>query len=75
MLFRSLSIVVQLSDPNDYDGCDLELLNMGEKRPTKMMRDRGTLIAFPSYTLHRVTPATRGVRNSLVAWVTGKPFT
>lgn len=72
---RKLSIVVQLSDPSDYDGCDLELLNMGESKPEKMKRDRGCLIAFPSYTLHRVTPATRGVRNSLVAWVTGKPFT
>ena len=72
---RKLSVVLQLSDPSDYDGCDLELLNSGERMPEKMKRDKGCLIVFPSYTLHRVTPITRGVRNSLVAWVTGKPFT
>lgn len=72
---RKLSIVLQLSEPEDYDGGDLELLNSGEEKPEKMRRDRGHLIVFPSYTLHRVTPITRGVRNSLVSWITGKPFT
>jgi len=71
---RKLSIVVQLSDSNDYEGGDLEILISGESKPIKMKREKGTLIVFPSYTLHRVAPITNGVRNSAVAWVTGAPF-
>ena len=36
--------------------------------------DQGKLIMFPSYVLHEVKPVTKGERNSLVCWVTGKPF-
>lgn len=71
-VIRKLSIVVQLTDPSEYDGGDFEI--MDGSTPEKLFRDKGTLIAFPSYTLHRVTPVTRGTRNSLVGWVTGKPF-
>ena len=35
---------------------------------------RGTIIAFPSYVLHRVTPTESGVRKSLVIWVGGPEF-
>jgi PKHD-type hydroxylase len=71
---RKLSIVVQMSNPDDYEGGDLQILTSGESKPLNVKRSMGTLIAFPSYTLHRVTPVTRGVRNSLVGWITGKPF-
>ena len=63
---RKLSISVQLSAPEDYDGGDLEL--WGSR---SCSRKQGTLIAFPSYLLHRVSPVTRGVRRSLVAWAIG----
>jgi len=39
-----------------------------------MKKEQGTLILFPSYTLHEVKPVTKGERNSLVSWVTGKQF-
>jgi PKHD-type hydroxylase len=42
--------------------------------PTCAHRARGTLVAFPSYLLHRVTPITSGTRKSLVAWVSGPVF-
>lgn len=71
---RKLSIVIQMSDSDDYEGGDLEILTSGEEKPLKMKREKGTLIVFPSYTLHRVTPITKGVRNSAVAWITGAPF-
>ena len=69
---RKLSIVVQLTDPSQYEGGDFELLD--STVPEKLLRSKGTLLAFPSYTLHRVTPVTVGTRNSLVGWVSGKPF-
>jgi PKHD-type hydroxylase len=39
-----------------------------------MARARGTVIAFPSYVLHRVTPIIAGTRKSLVVWITGPKF-
>jgi PKHD-type hydroxylase len=70
---RKLSIVLQLTDPDTYEGGDLELIPQIEN-PHKMPRKRGTLIAFPSYQLHRITPVTKGTRNSLVGWINGKQF-
>lgn len=69
---RKLSLSLQLSDPNDYEGGDLEMWFGGE--PIKASRDRGMITLFPSYALHRVTPVTKGVRYSLVCWVSGPPF-
>lgn len=66
---RKISLSIQLSRPEDYDGGDLELLYGNE--PQRLDRTRGTLIAFPSFMLHRVAPVTRGVRWSLVAWIIG----
>ena len=74
-VIRKLSIVVQLTDESKYQGCDLELLDDGERNPAKLPRKQGSLIAFPSYSIHRVTPITKGTRNSLVGWISGKPFT
>lgn len=69
---RKLSIVVQLSDPSEYEGGDLEILNGSE--PTKIDKKKGLIAVFPSYMLHRVTPVTKGFRKSLVIWVTGPSF-
>jgi predicted 2-oxoglutarate/Fe(II)-dependent dioxygenase YbiX len=66
---RKLSFSVQLSAPEDYEGGDLEL--WAANRPQVAVRERGALIAFPSFTLHRVAPVTRGTRWSLVAWILG----
>ena len=66
---RKISISIQLSRPEDYDGGDLEL--MYGLQPQKLDKTRGAFIAFPSFMLHRVTPVTRGTRWSLVAWVLG----
>ena len=66
---RKLSLSLQLSDPDTYEGGDLEL-QFGED-PQKAGRERGMITLFPSYALHRVTPVTEGTRYSLVAWVSG----
>ena len=72
MTVRKLSFSVQLSDPEDYKGGDLSLY-FKEKGET-MNKEQGTVVCFPSYVLHEVTPVTQGTRFSLVSWVTGKPF-
>ncbi|MFA7429434.1 MAG: 2OG-Fe(II) oxygenase [Rhodospirillaceae bacterium] len=70
---RKLTVSVQLTDPRDYDGGDLELNPDGH--PICGPRTRGTAAVFPAYTLHRVAPITRGVRHSLVFWAHGPDFT
>ncbi len=69
---RKLSITIQLSDPNSYEGGDLEF--MINKQAVKAPRNQGTAIVFPSFVLHRVTPVTKGCRRSIVGWVHGPPF-
>jgi len=69
---RKLSLVLQLSAPEDYQGCELQI--HASTRIDTAPRTRGTLIAFPSYTLHRVTPITAGLRRSLVMWCSGPRF-
>ena len=70
---RKLSLVLQLSDPVDYEGGVLELQPHG-KDVIKMRKQRGLVIVFPSWTLHQVTPVTQGNRQSLGAWITGPAF-
>ena len=38
------------------------------------IRPKGSIIVFPSYMHHQVTPVTKGTRYSLVMWSLGKPF-
>ena len=65
---RKLSITVQLSNPDEYEGGDFEIYR------TEMpdwIKDKGTILVFPSFLKHRVKPVTKGVRRSLVAWFEG----
>jgi len=69
---RKLSVSIQLSDGSEYEGGDLLLHTRDDaERPFKQ---QGTGIFFPSWTLHEVTPVTKGIRYSLVAWVQGPRF-
>jgi len=70
---RKLSVVLQLSDANEYEGGQLEL-NIGASENILIPKKKGLLCAFPSYILHRVTPVTAGIRRSLVCWVSGNRF-
>lgn len=69
---RKLSLVLQLTDPSEYEGGNLQILTSGE--PVTIRKQRGFIAAFPSYVLHQVTPVTRGSRQSLVAWISGPAF-
>ncbi len=69
---RKISLSLQLSDSSDYEGGRLVLEAGDGAYPAEAAR--GTIIAFPSYVLHRVTPTESGVRKSLVIWVAGPEF-
>ena len=69
---RKLTAVVQLSHPHEYVGGELELL--AAHVPVTACRERGSVIIFPSYVLHRVKPIVTGCRKSLTCWAVGPPF-
>ena len=72
---RKLSFSLQLSDPTEYEGGDLQfLLPPALNIPTKLTtapNKKGTIIIFPPSMQHRVTPVTKGVRKSIVGWAIG----
>ena len=53
-LGRLLSASVQLSDPDDYTGGELQI------GVTEVQKSIGMVIIFPSHILHRVRPVTSG---------------
>lgn len=67
---RKLSVVIQLSDPDSYEGGEFEF-DRCEPLPQELFRPRGSMIIFPSFQYHKVTEVTRGIRHSLVMWVDG----
>lgn len=69
---RKLSLSIQLSDSEEYEGGDLEFrIN---NKVVKAPRAAGTAIIFPSFIMHRVTEITKGHRRSIVGWVSGPPY-
>jgi len=69
---RKLSMVLQLSDPSEYEGGELQILT--RKEPTIIQKKRGYITVFPAWTLHQVTPVIKGTRQTLVAWISGPAF-
>lgn len=70
---RKISLSLQLSDPDSYEGGQLEI-NLGGKEPVIIPKKKGLISVFPSWAVHRVSPVTSGSRQSLVAWVSGPNF-
>jgi PKHD-type hydroxylase len=69
---RKMSCVLQLSTPEEYEGGSLQINPGGNIM--EIPKGLGTLVFFPSFLLHRVTPLTSGVRKSLVTWFCGANF-
>ena len=70
---RKLSFSVQLSDDAEYTGGDLRF-HYVKNQPEVAPREKGTVVFFPSWIVHDVTPVTQGTRRSLVGWVNGPNF-
>ena len=69
-MVRKLSFAMQLSDPDDYEGGNVQLLDEAGKSYI-VPRQRGTIVLFDSRTQHRVLKVTKGVRKSIVGWTVG----
>tara|TARA_R100000781_G_scaffold97675_2_gene61497 strand:- start:975 stop:1598 length:624 start_codon:yes stop_codon:yes gene_type:complete len=75
---RKLSLTLQLSDPKDYSGGELEFdMTVNQDKPYREVfanKPQGTIVVFPSFIEHRVKPVEKGVRYSLVNWSCGYPW-
>ena len=76
---RKLSMTINLNEPGEYDGGNLKF-DFGPHAAGKRfheveeIRPQGSIIVFPSFVYHQVTPVTKGTRYSLVVWNLGAPF-
>jgi len=78
---RKLSCSILLSDPKDYEGGELQFITRNHKDAEKNIiktlnetKNQGAMVFFPSFTVHRVKPVTKGTRYSLVVWWLGEPY-
>ncbi len=62
-----VSVTVFLNNPDDYDGGELEMDSPFGPQTIKL--PAGCAVAYPSLTLHRVAPVTKGERLVAVTWV------
>ena len=66
---KKLTVLVNLSE-KEYIGGDFELF-LNHPRPIKEISIPGSILVFPSFIQHRVTPVTKGERVSLALWYNG----
>jgi PKHD-type hydroxylase len=62
-----LSATLFLSEPEDYEGGELIVEEMYGPQTIKL--PAGDLVLYPSKSLHRVTPVTRGARVASFFWI------
>ena len=71
---RKISMSVELTDSNEYEGGHLQIFSQEVGHVAGPIVSAGTAIVFPSHQVHRVTPVTRGVRRSIINWISGPPL-
>jgi predicted 2-oxoglutarate/Fe(II)-dependent dioxygenase YbiX len=72
---RKLSLAMLLNEPGvDFEGGEFHICVGHPDKPQVCPIQKGRIIAFPSWMMHRVTPVTKGVRKSLTVWVEGPKF-
>lgn len=70
--FRKLTVIVSLSDPDEYEGGDFVIFDSGERNLGKI--PKGQMIVIPSYLEHKVNRVTKGERHTLVFFVSGPRY-
>jgi PKHD-type hydroxylase len=68
---RKLSCVILLNDTSEFEGGILQFKGMENQN---VLNQQGSIIVFPSFIEHRVTPVTKGVRYTAVTWASGPSF-
>ena len=75
MMMRKFSLAFLLNEPGvDFEGGEFEINQGNQNEPMVADTKKNRVVAFPSWTIHRVKPVTKGIRKSLVLWVVGPKF-
>lgn len=67
---RKITTIIQLTDDDKYYGGDLKI-DVDNKNDFFIPRKKGDIVCFPSFLLHKVFPVKKGVRHSIVSWLSG----
>ena len=76
-LTRKISASLILANDDEYEGGDFQICipNPNQNKIINIkLKQKGTMIFFPSFVWHRVVPVTKGTRYSLVCWSKGNLF-
>ena len=71
---RKLSVIIQLSDSDDYQGGDFLFERSIPQPNLNDLRKQGSILIFPSFLSHKICNVTFGKRYSLVTWIHGPKF-
>ena len=77
---RKISMSIQLSEPTEYEGGEFQFDFRNSEdgspniRTVSELKEKGSIVVFPSHLYHRVLPIKKGKRQSLVVWTIGQPF-
>lgn len=67
ILRSDVSTTIFFSDPDEYDGGELVIATEFGEQSVRLAA--GSAVVYPSASLHRVTPVTRGVRYAAITWI------
>ena len=70
--YNKISIIVELTDPSEYEGGEIELWTNGDVKI--LPKIKGSVILFPSYLLYKINPVIKGNKKILRFWVGGRSF-
>lgn len=69
---RKVTVVCLMNDPSEFEGGELILRFNEQDYPVPLKKN--SVIAFPSFVQHKVTPVTSGVRYTAAMWINGPEF-
>jgi PKHD-type hydroxylase len=69
---RKITFIINLSDPDSYEGGDLNFLNINAE--STILNEQGSCLAFPSYMAYSISPVTKGTKHIIIGHVHGALF-
>ena len=70
---RRTTVICAMNDMDEYTGGQLQIKTINGKVFEPEL-NKGDVIVFPSFLLHRVTPVKSGIRYSATMWLSGPAF-